>query len=195
MQSITRVYDSYGQACAAVADLEAAGTKTSDINLIANRYICEETARLDESSAAGPGAGVGAALGGTAGLLAALGVIAVPGLGPVVAAGALAATAVGAVAGAASGGVVGALVGGGVPEEDAHLYCEAVRRGGTMVSVRAGDADVPIVRQIMDRHRPIDPIERRGAYGDEGWQRFDPSSKPYRPTAEEIDRMRTPYLN
>ena len=64
-----------------------------------------------------------------------------------------------------------------------------------MVSVHARDADVPIVRQIMDRHRPIDPIERRGAYSNDGWQRFDPSGTPHRPTAEEIDRIRTPYLN
>jgi hypothetical protein len=64
MQTITRVYDTYGQARQAVADLEASGIKSSDINLIANKYICDETARLEEPSAAGPSAGVGAALGG-----------------------------------------------------------------------------------------------------------------------------------
>ncbi|HZX83203.1 MAG TPA: hypothetical protein VFF19_06535, partial [Reyranella sp.] len=65
MQTITRVYDTYGQARQVVADLEASGIKSSDINLIANKYICDETARLEEASAAGPSAGVGAALGGT----------------------------------------------------------------------------------------------------------------------------------
>ena len=64
MQTITRVYDTYGQARQVVADLEASGIKSSDINLIANKYICDETARLEEPSAAGPSAGVGAALGG-----------------------------------------------------------------------------------------------------------------------------------
>ena len=163
MQTITRVYDTYGQARQVVADLEASGIKSSDINLIANKYICDETARIEEPSAAGPSAGVGAALGGTAGLLAGLGIIAIPGLGPVVAAGALAATAVGAAAGAVTGGVVGALVSAGVPEEEAHVYCEAVRRGGTLVSVRTADDNVAFVQQIMNRHRPIDPIERRGS--------------------------------
>lgn len=195
MQTITRVYDSYGQARQVVADLEASGIKSADINLIANKYVCDETAHIDQPSAAGPGAGVGAALGGTAGLLAGLGMIAIPGLGPVVAVGALAATAVGAVAGAATGGVVGALVSAGVPEEEAHVYCEAVRRGGTMVSVRAADGDVGDVRQIMGRHLPIDPVERRNAYAGEGWKRFDPAAKPYRPSQAEIDRLRTPYLN
>ena len=139
MKTIARVYDTYGQARQVVDDLEASGIASSDINLIANKYVCDESARIQEPSAAGPGAGVGAALGGTAGLLAGLGIIAIPGLGPVVAAGALAATAVGAVAGAATGGVVGALVSAGVPEHEAQVYCEAVRRGGTMVSVHAAD--------------------------------------------------------
>jgi hypothetical protein len=193
MQIITRVYDTYGQARQVVADLEASGIASSDINLIANKYICDETARIEEPSAAGPAAGVGAALGGTAGLLAGLGVIAIPGLGPVVAAGALAATAIGAAAGAVTGGVVGALVSGGVPEEDADVYCEAVRRGGTMVSVRVTDKNQGLVERIMNRHRPVDPVERRAYYTSGGWKRFDPAAAPYRPTQAEIDRLRQPY--
>src|SRR6267378_4381376 len=178
MQTITRVYDTYGQALQVVADLEASGIKSSNINLIANKYVCDETARIEQPSAAGPAAGVGAALGGTAGLLAGLGVIAIPGLGPVVAAGALAATAVGAAAGAATGGVVGALVSAGVPEQEAHVYCEAVRRGGTMVSVHVADNKVEYVQQIMNRYEPIDPAERRITYTGEGWKRFDPAAAP-----------------
>jgi hypothetical protein len=194
MKTIARVYDTYAQAREVVADLESAGITTADINLIANKYICDETARIEEPSAAGPGAGVGAALGGTAGLLAGLGIIAIPGLGPVVAAGALAATAVGAVAGAATGGVVGALVKAGVPEREAEVYCEAVRRGGTMVSARVADDRAGYVEQIMDRHEPIDPVERRTTYTGEGWKRFDSTAAPYRPTQAEIDRLRRPYI-
>ena len=64
METVTRVYDSYGQARQAVADLESAGVASSDINLIANKYVCDETSNLDErTSGAGPGAGIGAALG------------------------------------------------------------------------------------------------------------------------------------
>jgi hypothetical protein len=194
MKAIARVYDTYGQARQVVADLEDSGIATADINLIANKYVCDETARIDEPSAAGPGAGVGAALGGTAGLLAGLGVIAIPGLGSVVAAGALAATAVGAAAGAATGGVVGALVSAGVPEQEAHVYCEAVRRGGTMVSVRVADDRVEYVQQIMNRYEPVDAMERRSVYSGEGWKRFDPAAAPYRPSQAEIDRLRRPYI-
>jgi hypothetical protein len=195
MKTIARVYDTYGQARRVVDDLEASGIASSEINLIANKYVCDESARIQQPSAAGPGAGVGAALGGTAGLLAGLGIIAIPGLGPVVAAGALAATAVGAVAGAATGGVVGALVSAGVPEHEAHVYCEAVRRGGTMVSVRVADDQAAIVQRMMDRHEPIDPVERRTIYTGEGWKRFDPAAAPYTPSQAEIERLRRPYVS
>jgi hypothetical protein len=107
----------------------------------------------------------------------------------------LAATAVGAAAGTVTGGVVGALVSAGVPEEEAHVYCEAVRRGGTLVSVRTADNNVAFVQQIMNRHRPIDPVERRGAYRGQGWTRFDPAAPAYRPSDAEIQRLRTPYQN
>ncbi len=193
MKTIARVYDTYGQARQVVADLEAAGVASSDINIIANRYVCEESVRAEEPSGAGAGAGIGAALGGTAGLLAGLGMIAIPGLGPVVAAGALAATAVGAVAGGATGGVVGALVSSGVPESEAQVYCEAVRRGGTMVSVRTSEADQSRVLRLMDQHRPIDYIAREADYRKTGWKRFDPKADPYRPSQAEIERLRRPY--
>lgn len=194
MRTIARVYDTYGQASQVVAELEAAGCASSDINLIANRYVCEESVRAEQPSGAGAGAGIGAALGGTAGLLAGLGVIAIPGLGPVVAAGALAATAVGAAAGAATGGMVGALIESGVPESEAQVYCEAVRRGGTMVSVRASEANEPRVLAIMDRHRPIDYIAREADYRRAGWTRFDPRAEPYTPSQAEIERLRRPYM-
>lgn len=193
MKTIARVYDTYAQARQVVADLEAAGASASDINLIANRYACEESVRAEQPSGAGAGAGIGAALGGTVGLLAGLGMIAIPGLGPVVAVGALAATAVGAAAGATGGGVVGALVSSGVPESEAQVYCEAVRRGGTMVSVRASEADEPRVLRIMDQHRPLDHVAREADYRKAGWLRFDPEAEPYTPDQAEIDRLRRPY--
>src|SRR5262245_58387219 len=134
--TISRVYDSYGQAREAVRALEDGGVPSDDISLVANKYVSREHADVDEVSDAAKGAGIGGALGGTAGLLAGLGLLAIPGLGPVVAAGWLASTAVGAAAGAATGGVVGALIDAGEKREHAHVYSEAVRRGGTLVSVR-----------------------------------------------------------
>ena len=134
MKSLTRVYDTYIQAREVVFALEDAGVAPADIDVIANKDSCEDVMETNGASGAPEGAGFGAALGGATGLLAGLGVLAIPGLGPVVAVGALAAA--GAVAGAATGGIVGGLVKAGVPEAEAHRYCAAVREGGTMVSAR-----------------------------------------------------------
>jgi len=151
MKTLARVYDTYGQAREVVFALEDAGIGPGDINLIANKVACEEVMQTEGASGVPEGAGFGAAIGGAAGLLAGLGVLAIPGLGPVVAAGALAATAVGAVAGAATGGIVGALVKAGIPEEEAQLHCEAVRQGGTMVTAHFPPERESDVQAIMLR--------------------------------------------
>jgi hypothetical protein len=133
------------------------------------------------TSDAAKGAGIGGALGGGAGLLAGLGLLAIPGLGPVVAAGWLAATAVGAAAGAATGGIVGALVDAGVDREHADVYSESVRRGCTMVSVRARDEDAARIEAVLATYKPIDPVTRGAEYRKTGWQSFDEKAPPYRP--------------
>lgn len=194
MKTISHVYDSYGQASAAVRDLEAAGFASSDISMVANKYVSKKYADVDEVSATGAGAGIGAAAGGTAGLLAGLGLLAIPGLGPVVAAGWLAATAVGALAGGAAGAGIGGLVGAlqehGVEEDRAHVYSEAVRRGGTLVTVRVPDDKFQQADAILERHGPIDPYVRGTEYRKSGWTRFDPKAAPYRPNESEIERIR-----
>ena len=192
MQTYSKVYDSYSQAQQAVAALEAAGVPAADISLVANRYVSEKYANVDEVSAAASGASVGAVLGGGAGLLAGLGLLAIPGLGPVVAVGWLASTAVGAIAGSASGGIIGALIGNGTPEDHAHVYSEAVRRGGTLVTVRTSVAN-PQIEPILTRYQPIDPINRRSEYEQAGWKAFDPNAPEYKPGQAEIERMRRQY--
>jgi hypothetical protein len=189
MQTYTRVYDSYAQAQRAVTALEQAGVPAVDISLVANKHVSDQYADVDEVSSTATGAGIGAALGGGAGLLAGLGLLAIPGLGPVVAAGWLAATAAGAVAGSAAGGILGALVDAGTPEEHAHVYSEAVRRGGTLVTVRTNLASTT-VNAVLDGNQPVDPAVRRREYEQSGWQSFDPNSPAYRPDQTEIDRIR-----
>ena len=190
MAVYSKVYDSYAQAEAAVRELEAAGIPSGDISLVANRYVSEEYAEVTEASTTSTGVGLGLAAGGGAGLLAGLGLLAIPGLGPVVAAGWFAATAAGAAAGAAAGGIIGALMDSGTPEADAHVYSEAVRRGGTLLTVRTETASESDVERILARHEPIDPVVRRREYEQDGWREFDPSAEPYTPSQAEIDRIR-----
>src|SRR6185436_7412505 len=158
--TVSRLYDRYADAERAVTALEAAGIPNSDISIVANNsdewYNSGKKDRDrdgvdDRAEGAGKGAGIGAGLGGAAGLLAGLGLLAIPGLGPVVAAGWLAATAVGAAAGALTGGLVGALTEAGVSKEDAPLYAEGVRRGGTLVSAKVPDSDQARFEAVLDQ--------------------------------------------
>jgi hypothetical protein len=190
MQTLTKVYERHDVARLVVNELETAGFPDSSISLMANKAISDQYADVDDASAAGTGAGVGATVGGAAGLLAGLGVFAIPGVGPVVAAGWLASTVVGAVAGGVTGGMVGALIDAGVPEDHANVYSEALRRGGTLVSVKVEDSDVHMARAILDRHTSIDPVRRGAEYRESGWKQFDPKASDYVPEGLEVERAR-----
>ena len=107
-----------------------------------------------------------------------------------VAAGWLASTAVGAAAGAATGGVVGALTEAGVSKEDAPLYAEGVRRGGTLVTARIADADRARFDAVLNQSA-VNLRERSAAWQKSGWNTFDPASKPY--GAEEVRKERELY--
>lgn len=196
-KTVSALYDTYDAASSAVNALEAAGISHSNISIVANNSENWHTGG-DVSEAAddaGKGAGIGAAVGGVGGLLTGLGLMAIPGVGPVVAAGWLAATAVGAVAGAAvggaAGGIVGALTDAGVPENDAHVYAEGVRRGGTLVTAKVDDARAGEAQSILQRHKSVDMNARGSAYRDSGWSRFDANAPVYTP--DEVVRERTRY--
>jgi hypothetical protein len=187
------LYDNHDDAIATVRDLEAR-LPHKDISLVANNSTNRYDAKTkggDVAGGAGTGASIGAAVGGGAGLLAGLGMLAIPGIGPVVAAGWLAATLAGAAAGAGvgavSGGLIEAMTGAGVAPEDADLYAEGVRRGGTLVVARVDDGQVDMVEAIMRRYNPVDAGARRTALRGEGWTTFDPKAVPYRPVGV-VDR-------
>jgi hypothetical protein len=198
-QTITALFDSFDDAEAAVRDLEAAGVPHADISLVANHaHGAHDHRTMNTAEAAkdaGRGAGVGATVGGLGGLLTGLGVMAIPGVGPVVAAGWLVATAVGAVTGAvvggAAGGVVGALTKAGVSESDANVYAEGVRRGGTLVTARVDDGMAPVVRAALSHDRAVDLAARGSVYQQEGWTTFDEGAPAY--TVEQISAERARY--
>ncbi len=196
-QTITGLYDDYASANAAVSALEGAGIPHSDISIVAHNGDGQHAAAGATTNDAGVGAEVGTAIGGVGGLLAGLGMLAIPGVGPVVAAGWLVATAVGAGAGAAIGGAAGGLIGSlthaGVSESDAHVYAEGVRRGGTLVTARVADNQVATAQSILSTNKAVDPTARGDAYRASGWSKFDESAQPY--TAEETARERARYTD
>ncbi len=197
MRTVTALFDTYDHAASAVRALKDAGFSSADISLIANNVAGDvPNDDMDAGDAAAAGAGVGAVAGGGAGLLAGLGTIAIPGIGPVIAGGWLLATAVGAVAGAAVGGVAGGLLGAlanaGVPEEEAHVYAEGVRRGGSLVSVRADDTRADTAAAILQNAAGVDLARRRTDYLAEGWGGFDEEAPAYSP--EQIRDYRNAYI-
>ena len=193
-RTISGLYDIYDDATKTVREIEAIGIPHGDISVVANNV--DNRYGPTEQSNAGPdaatGAAVGSVVGGSVGLLTGLGLLAIPGVGPVVAAGWLVATAVGAVAGAGAGGVTGGVIGSltsaGVSKEHAHVYAEGVRRGGTLVTARVDEQQAGAVEQIMRRNRAIDPDTRGRVYRDAGWKAFDDTASPY--TAAELERER-----
>ena len=195
--TIPALFDNYADAERAVHRLEAAGVPPGDISVVSNNAAGEHAHSGDTvGEDAGKGASAGAVLGGAGGLLAGLGMLAIPGLGPIVAVGWLASTAVGAVAGgvvgAAAGGIVGALTHAGVSHDDADAYAEGVRRGGTLVTVRAKDDMVATVQEVFTpTYRAVDIGERRLAYRNAGWSRFDDTAAPY--SASEVAAERARY--
>jgi hypothetical protein len=202
--TITRLFNSHTEAMSAVTDLEGAGVPHDDISLIASNgdnwhegHTHDRAVDGDNDTAegAGKGATTGGLIGGGAGLLAGLGMLAIPGLGPVVAAGWLASTAVGAIAGAiaggATGGILGALKDAGHTDDEAQVYAEGVRRGGTLVSVRADSGQAPLVERILHGRAGVDAADRGAAYRQDGWTGFMPDAPVY--SADEIARERGRY--
>ena len=204
--TISRLYNSYADAQAAINRLEAAGVKHGDISVLASNadewYKGDKQGKPstfpdrdldrkdDRAEAAGAGAGVGAVAGGALGALTGLGLMAIPGVGPIVAAGWLVATLTGAAAGGATGGIVGALTQAGVGKDEADIYAEGLRRGGTVVSARVADADAPRLQAVMDSSA-VRISDRANFYRKSGWTRFDPAASPY--TADQVRKERSLY--
>jgi uncharacterized protein (TIGR02271 family) len=204
--SISRLYNDYSTAAKVVTELKAAGLREGEISIIANNaenwYSADQkrdtkasSGRVDRDhdgtddrvEGAEAGAGIGAGVGSAVGLLAGLGLIAIPGLGPVVAAGWLVSTLAGTAAGAATGGIIGALSQAGVNDEDAHIYAEGVRRGGTLVVARVPERDRSRYEAILDRSA-VDIRQRGTSFRQSGWSRFDPNAAPY--TADQVRMAR-----
>ncbi|MDZ4371587.1 MAG: general stress protein [Phenylobacterium sp.] len=206
-RTVTRLFNTHTEAMAAVTDLEAAGFRHDDISIIASNAdnwhgghkhpTRDVDGENDTAEGAGKGAATGGLIGAGGGLLAGLGMLAIPGLGPVVAAGWLASTAVGAIAGAAvggaTGGILGALKDAGHSDEEAQVYAEGVRRGGTLVSVKADDSRAMEADSILSGRTGVQAMERGAAYREQGWRGYDADAPVY--SADEVARERARYVS
>jgi hypothetical protein len=139
------IYPSRATAESAVDQLISAGFSNSDVSvLMADRqgskdFAAEKNTKAPEGAVTG--VGVGGTVGGTLGLLAGIGALAIPGVGPLIAAGPIMGALAGVGVGGAVGGLVGALVGMGIPEYEAKRYEGRVKDGGILLSVHCDTSE------------------------------------------------------
>jgi hypothetical protein len=129
----------------AVDALRAATFRNTDISVLfpdnvgTKDFAVEHHTKAPEGTAAGAASGV--VLGGVLGWLAGIGMLAIPGLGPLIVAGPIVAALAGAGAAGTVGGMVGALVGMGIPEYEAKRFEGRVKNGGILLSVHCDSSD------------------------------------------------------
>ena len=164
-KTIVSLYDELSNARNAVEDLVKAGFARDAISLVARdmdgQYATYFEKQENQEGDIPPrdeeeGAIAGGIIGGLAGILLGLGMMAIPGIGPVIAAGPLATILLGAGTGTLAGSLVGAIVEWDVPEEEAEYYAERVQQGSTLVFVKTSDDQADQVTSILKRHHPVD---------------------------------------
>ena len=139
------IFPSHSAAEAAVDRLHAAGFSNDDVSVLmadkqgSKDFAAEKNTKAPEGTTAGVLGG--GTLGGTLGLLAGIGALAIPGVGPLIAAGPIMGALAGLGIGGAVGGLVGALVGMGIPEYEAKRYEGRVNDGGILVSVHCESSE------------------------------------------------------
>jgi hypothetical protein len=153
------IYQTRNQAEHSVDRLLAAGFTNDSISVLlpdvdsSKEFAHEKNTKAPEGAATGVTAG--GAIGGTLGLLAGIGVLAIPGVGPFIAAGPIVGALAGLGVGGAVGGVIGALIGMGIPEFEAKRYEGLIKGGGVLLSVHCDTSE-----QIT---RAKDLLKRSGA--------------------------------
>ncbi|TWT13246.1 general stress protein [Planomicrobium sp. CPCC 101079] len=130
-------FNTENEAINAIEDLKRQGYNSEDISVLSKDKQETETVAGETDTnfveGAATGATAGGALGGLGGVLAGMGALAIPGIGPIVAAGPVAAGLMGAAAGAGAGGLAGALIGMGVPDDEAEEYGRHFDEGRILV--------------------------------------------------------------
>ena len=160
-KAVFGIAKSEAQAARIVGDLKSSGFLEGDISVLfpdkegTRDFAHEKGTKMPEGAATG--AATGGVLGGTVGLLAGIGALAIPGLGPFIAAGPIMAALSGAAAGAAAGGLTGALVGLGIPEYEAKQYESKVKGGNVLISVHTDDSTQRSrAKEIFERNKAED---------------------------------------
>jgi len=165
------IYRGRADAEAAVDALTDQGFRPTDISVLmpdnvgTKDFAHEKSTKAPEGAATG--AGTGAIIGGTLGLLAGIGALAIPGVGPFIAAGPIMGALAGAGTGGVAGGLIGALIGMGIPEYEAKRYEGMVKEGKILLSVHCDNSDwVKRAKDTLERTGGADIASAGEASGD-----------------------------
>jgi uncharacterized membrane protein len=143
--SVFGIVKSRTQAEQIIESLQGAGFPKSEISILLpdteGRHDIGHVKATKAPEGATTGATTGGITGGVLGLLAGIGTLAIPGLGPFIAAGPIMAALSGAAVGGATGGIVGALIGLGIPEIEAKRYQDKLKTGNYLIAVQARDGN------------------------------------------------------
>src|SRR5580698_1049600 len=155
------IYQNEKQTERAVEDLLAAGFSNDDISVLlphnegTRDFAHDKGTKAPEGTAAG--VTTGGVIGGTLGLLAGIGVLAIPGIGPFIAAGPIMAALAGLGVGGAVGGIIGALVGMGIPEYEAKRYEGHIKAGGVLLSVHCDTSgEITRAKELLTQTGAVD---------------------------------------
>src|SRR6476469_3654726 len=144
-KSVFGIATTLNQAERIVEELQAQGFAASEISVLmpdtGGTHDFGHVKATKAPEGATTGATAGGATGGVIGLLAGIGALAIPGVGPFIAAGPIMAALSGAAIGAATGGVVGGLIGLGIPEIEAKRFEGKLKSGNYLIAVHAGDGE------------------------------------------------------
>ena len=151
--SVFGIVKSHSQAERLVEELQAAGFPASEISVLLpdneGRHDIGHVKATKAPEGATTGATAGGVTGGVLGLLAGIGALAIPGIGPFIAAGPLMAALSGAAIGAGTGGLVGGLVGMGIPEIEAKRYQDKLKSGNYLIAVAADGDEKDRAKEIF----------------------------------------------
>ena len=143
--SVFCIANSHSQAEQIVERLQSSGFNSSEISVLLpdteGKHDIGHVKATKAPEGATTGAATGGVTGGVLGLLAGIGALAIPGVGPFIAAGPIMAALSGAAIGATTGGVVGGLIGMGIPEIEAKRYEDKLKSGNYLIAVHAHNDD------------------------------------------------------
>jgi hypothetical protein len=160
------IYQNAAQAEYTVDQLLAANFHNDDISVLlpdnesTKDFAHEKNTKAPEGTATGVTAG--GAIGGTLGLLAGIGMLAIPGVGPFIAAGPIMAALAGLGVGGAVGGLIGALVGLGIPEYEAKRFEGRIKAGGVLLSVHCDTSEQIASAKDVLKHTGAQDISSAG---------------------------------